>query len=188
LVASGSKLAMASFDKSIEGYGNTQSSDKDFASSVTKSHLLAVYGKIELAEQIGMEDGIEDLYGIAEKLVGKAQEQDPLFAKSAIARIVSRDENYIPRMTVDEAEYWEGVKQEFSSWKKLRGEDKEAEVNRLLRVASEFEAPDDLEAFNRIMVPEIKLLRQALKKGFDDDEDELGDDEGWGDSSDDPNS
>ena len=152
----------------------------EFACSVLKSRILALYGKMTLAEYLGDtaasksdEDKFyamsDDASENAEELAKLAKECDPLFANSVTRRMLDGEIDYTPKLRVDLAGHYEGIRKDFQSWNKLKGTDKEAEVNRLIVVLEEMKPAEDPEAFDRILEPELKLLKAAKKKGFDED-------------------
>lgn len=74
-------------------------------------------------------------------------------------------------MAVDSTIYYEQMKEQFQDWKKLRGEEKEVEVQRLLAMLDGMGQPEDLDVFNRIIGPERQQLEAALTTGFKKKED-----------------
>ncbi len=161
---------MQNFDLAIETYGKlTDGSGKDkFTCSVLKAHLLALYGKIQLAEDLGETDLAADAEEDAEQLFEKAAECDPEFDTSITARLFVGSEGFIPSLTIDSTTYYTGMKAQFQQWKALPLAEKEIEVNRLIEFIDAMTNPRDPEEFERLIGPEKKLLREALAKGFEE--------------------
>jgi len=172
-------LAAADY-KGISGRG-------EFDCAVRKSHILTLCGKIALAEYMaGAADnkGEKDKYNaiaddasnVAESLVAKVKECDPQFETSVTGRMLEGKSDYKPKLRVDMAGYYEDiVRDELQNWKNLQGTQKETEVNRLIKKLIGLKNGDDPAAFENILEPELRLLREAKKKGFEenseDDED-----------------
>jgi hypothetical protein len=69
-------------------------------------------------------------------------------------------------MAVDSTVYYNELKNEFKAWKTMRGDEKEAEVNRLLAMLDSMGQPQDQEVFDRMIGPERQQLEAALARGF----------------------
>lgn len=187
--------SLENYDLAIAEYENVSGSG-EFDCAVRKSQILALYGKIALAEFLGdtamSDEEIDKAYAIAdataekaEELIEKAKECDPLFAKSITVRLVGGEIDYTPKLRVDLAGYYEEIRKDFQSWNKLKGGDKETEVNRLLAVLQGMMPAEDMEAFEKVLGPELEQLKAAKKKGFDEDYDFGVDD--FGSAGADPN-
>lgn len=172
--------SLENYDLAIAEYENV-SGNGEFDCAVRKTQILALYGKIALAEYLGdtamSDEESEKAYAIADdtvekadELIEKAKECDPLFAKSITARLLDGEIDYTPKLRVDLASYYEEIRKDFQSWNKLKGSDKEAEVNRLLGVLQGMMPAEDMEAFEKVLGPELEQLKAAKKKGFSEDD------------------
>jgi hypothetical protein len=71
-------------------------------------------------------------------------------------------------MSVDLGAQYEELKRQFQPWKKLRGDDKKAEVERMLAMLDNMKPPLDPQEFDRIIGPERKAMEDQMAKGFDE--------------------
>ncbi|HEG44421.1 MAG TPA: hypothetical protein ENH94_10270 [Phycisphaerales bacterium] len=174
--------SMQNFDLAIETYAQLSDNSRNdkFTYSAIKGHLLALYGKMQLAEDIGETDLANSTKEQTTPLLEKAAECDPQFDTSITARLFNGSEGYIPALTIDSTTYYNGMKAMFQPWKALPLDQKEVAVNILIEMVDAMKNPRDPEEFNRIIGPEIKMLREALARGF---EEEIADSGGY-----DPNS
>jgi hypothetical protein len=167
--------AIENYDLADEYYSKfTKSSSKDaFTCSAIRSHLLTLYGKINMATSSGKNDQAQAAQTKADELLVKAAECDAEFATSMAARLFDEtaDYDYTPSLTIDSTTYYTDMKAQFEKWKALSDADKEQEINRLLDMLNAMTNPRDPEEFARIIGPEKKLLEDALKKGFEFEED-----------------
>lgn len=172
--------ALDCYDLAITEYENISGSG-EFDCSIRKTIILALYGKMAFAEFLGdtaLSDAESDkAYKIAdaatekaEKLIEETKACDPMFAMSITVRMIGGEIDYTPKLRVDLAGYYEDIRKDFQSWNKLKGVDKEAEVNRLLGVLQNMMPAEDPEAFNKVLGPEMEQLKAAKKKGFDEDD------------------
>lgn len=168
--AAAAEKTMENFDLAIETF--TQLTDisrtDEFTCSTIKGHLLAIYGKMQLAEHLGETTLAADAKEQSAQLLEKAAECDPQFDTSITARLFNGSEGYIPALTIDSTTYYNGMKAMFQPWKALPLAEKEVEVNRLIEMVDAMKNPRDREEFDRIIGPEIKMLREALAKGFEE--------------------
>ena len=161
---------MQNFDLAIETYTKlTDNSRKDkFTCAVLKAHLLALYGKIQLADDLGETDLAADVEEDAEELLEQAAECDPEFDTSTTARLFAGVEGFIPSLTIDSTTYYTEMKAQFQQWKTLPLAEKEIEANRLFEFISAMTNPRDPEEFERLIGPEKRLLEEALARGFEE--------------------
>ncbi len=150
-------LAIETYDR-VSGGG-------EFGCSVIKSALLAVHHRIGLADFTG-EMPSEELTAKLDELSEKAQNCDKEFMTSLTARILTGNLEYTPKLEVDSATYYTEMKPEFQGYKNLTGDQRKAEIERLLARLDELEpqAPDKLEEFNRILGPERQQLQAELTR------------------------
>ncbi|MCK4959152.1 MAG: hypothetical protein KAT00_07120 [Planctomycetes bacterium] len=171
------KKAMEQFNLAIDTYeqidgrsGLKSESDKDLA----KNHILALIGKMTLAEQIGQHDAADEARKKAEQLIEKAAEGDEAFLQTATARLFAGDTQYVPLMAVDNAIFFESIKAELEGWKRLPREEREAAVNILLEKVAELQAsPSNDDDFNRMIQSQRQNMEDALAKGFEEEEEEI---------------
>lgn len=156
------KAIIEAYDAAIAAYQS--GSDKDTMSN----HALALYGKMAFAERLGDFDTADAALDEADKLLEKIKQADPVFFTSVTSRILTGSKEFIPPMSVDLAAQYEELKKEFQPWKKLRGDEKKAEVEKMLAMLDNMKPPLDPQEFDRIIGPERKALEDQMAKGFDE--------------------
>lgn len=173
------KNAKDSFNLATDKYSKLQkrfaAGRDEFACDVLKNYILVLYGKMVVADYLAEQDVVDEASALADELMEKAQNCDPGFARSVTARLLTGSTDFVPSMTVDSTIYYNELKKEFQTWKAMRGEEKEAEVNRLLAMLDEMDQPQDQDVFNRIIGPERQQLEAALARGFKAAEEDYGD-------------
>jgi hypothetical protein len=165
--------AAENYDEAIKIYETLSKSSrrlgKEFECDVMKNYLLALHGRITLAEELGDDTKADELLAVMGELMTKADEFGAVFTKSATARILSGETFYIPTMSVDNTAFYEEFKKQFLGWSRLNSEEREAKVNELLVLAEQKKAEFADEEFDRIIDPEIQRLKDAIAKGFEDE-------------------
>jgi hypothetical protein len=160
------KLATDEYSKLQKRYGTGRD---EFACDVLKNYILALYGKMVVSEYLDEQDVVDEVLAQADELMEKALNCDPAFGRSITARLLSGSAEFVPSMAVDRTMYYTELKKEFQVWKAMRGEDKEAEVNRLLAMLNGMGEPEDMEGFERMIGPERQQLEAALARGFEEE-------------------
>jgi len=164
------KKAKDSFNLTTEEYSKLQkrfaAGRDDFACDVLKNYILALYGKMVVADYLAEQNVVDEALALADELMEKAQNCDTGFARSVTARLLTGSAEFVPSMVVDNTIYYNGLKKEFQAWKTMRGTEKEAEVNRLLAMLDSMGRPQDQDGFDRIIGPERQQLEAALARGF----------------------
>jgi hypothetical protein len=160
--------------KAIEGFGGAAEeylklAEKSRGSSgsacaMTKNAMLALHEKILIAEAIEEDDAAEEAMEAAEQLTEKIQECDPDFQLTALGQFTQGRTRYTPAMELDSETYYQGLQKQLQSWKKLTGDAKKAEAARLLAQLGEMTNPRDPETFDRIIGPEIALLKKEVSE------------------------
>jgi hypothetical protein len=162
--------AKESFDIAIGEYSKLQkrygTGRDEFACDVLKNYILTLYGKMVVSEYLDEQDVVDEVLAQADELMEKAQNCAPGFGRSVTARLLSGSAEFVPSMAIDSTMYYTELKKEFQAWKAMRGEDKEAEVNKLLAMLDGMGEPEDLEVFKRMIGPERQQLEAALARGF----------------------
>lgn len=173
--------AYESFDLAIEGFG-ALADGGEFACTALKSNILALYGKAELAAYLGgvaLTDRLrETSYLVSDKamedvgkLLPRVEECDPGFSKSITSRLLSGGVEFVPQMEVDLTSYYEDIRsRQFGDWAKLKGQEKVRRIEYLLVLIERMQPPKDPAAFGQIILPEKKLLEDALKAPFEEEE------------------
>ena len=163
------KLAFEKFDLALEKFAET-SADGDHGCSITKRHILTLYSKILLAEQLGEYEASDKAREQIEPLIEKARECDPDFSRTLVAKLIEGRTDYIPQLPVDNTEYYESIRQKIvaNRWQKLPEDQREPHVNNQLAelAALETEETFDRETYERILGPEKKGLIAAKEGGF----------------------
>ncbi len=100
-----SKKAMEEYDNAIKEYQDLQKSAgrgrDELACSLTKSHILALLGKINLAEQLAKYELIENAADELNELVDKAAQCDPDFEESVTFKLFNGETEIVPAMSVE---------------------------------------------------------------------------------------
>jgi archaellum component FlaC len=163
------KKAMEYYDLSVNTYSElhkrTARGKDEFACDVTKNYILALYGKITLAELLDEYDIVDETAAQAEELMEKAETCDPAFSVSITSRLFTGDLEYTPALAVDNSIYYAQLKKELESWKKLKGAERETEIRSLLNMLAQLPKASDPAEFERIIGPEKQQLETALAKG-----------------------
>ena len=72
-------------------------------------------------------------------------------------------------MPVDKTAYYDDLKARFQTWKRLRGQQAEAEVNRLLALHDQLLRDSDMDPeLAQVLAPIKQELEEALAKGFEE--------------------
>jgi predicted nucleic acid-binding Zn-ribbon protein len=145
--------ALTFFDQSVETYekaagmvsrlsGNLKPEDKsiiqDAKCSLLKSELLALYGKMQLADLTEAFDLANSTETAINELVQRGSELGVCFTQSETMRVVMNDGlNYLPSIPLNMEVFVEGKKQELSAWKRLPVSEQEPAVdNGILEIDS----------------------------------------------------
>jgi hypothetical protein len=152
------KAVIAAYDEAIAKYGESGSS-KD----VMASQALTLYGKMVFADGQGDTDMARTSKQAADEICNKLKQEDPMFAASLTAKIVSGSSEFIPPMSVDLTEQYDELRKQLGSWKSLRGDAAKAKVEELLAMLDNMKPPLDPQQFTS----ERAAMEAALKKGFD---------------------
>jgi hypothetical protein len=159
--------AMGDYDQAVAAYTSAGTSGKA-GKHIMSSQALALYGKMNFAEQLGDYDKAATALGEARALLEKILEADPKLRTSMTARLVSESMDYVPPMPVDYAARYEELKKQFQPWRRMSGDQKKAEVERLLAMLDDMPPPLDPGEFKRIIEPERQALQAQMTKGFDE--------------------
>jgi len=183
------RKAQTSFNQATDEYSKLQkrfaAGRDEFSCNVLKNYILTLYGKMVVADYLAEQDVVDEVLALADELIKKAENCDRAFSRSVTARLLAGSDEFVPSMAVDSSIYYnELLKKEFQAWKTLRGEEKEAEVNRLLAMLDSMGAPHDQEVFDRIIGPERQQLEAALARGFKEEAVAAVGEEGYGDYND----
>jgi hypothetical protein len=166
--------AAENYDEAIKIYDSLNKTSgrvgEEFACDVIKNYLLALHGRISLAENLGDSATADSLQTKVGELMEAAEKFGAVFSKSTTARILSGTTNYVPVLAVDNTAYYEEFRNQFQAWPRLKAAEREVEVNRLLALANEKKAELADEEFNKIIDPEIQRLQEAIAKGFEEEE------------------
>jgi hypothetical protein len=179
--------ALTIYDLAIAEYKDI-SGNNDFGCTARKSHILALYGKMALAEYMGntaISEAVSDENYLvaddaatkAEELIEQIKDCDPKFGMSITARMLGGEIDYTPNLQIDQAAHYEDLRKGFQAWNTFKGVEKEDEVNRLILVLENMKPAEDPEAFDRILEPELAQLKAAKKKGFDEDDEDTYDED-----------
>ncbi len=168
------KKAIEQFDLAIDTYEQTDGRSglgRESDNDLIKNHILALTGKMMLAERIGQHAAADDARKKSEKLIETATEGDEAFLQTATARLFAGDTQYVPLMAVDNAIFFDSIKAELGGWKRLPREERQAAVNILLEKVAELEAsPSNDDDFNRMIQSQKQTMEEALAGGFKEEE------------------
>lgn len=165
---------MDTYDQAIAGYISAGAAGAA-GKHIMSSQALALYGKMNFAERLGDYDKAAAALDEARALLEKILEADPKLRTSMTARLVSPSMDYVPPMPVNYTARYEELKKQFQPWRSLSGDEKKAEVERLLAMLDNRPPPLDPGEFNRIIGPERLALQTQMTKGFDEPEFDLSD-------------
>ncbi len=165
---------MDTYDQAIAGYIRAGAAG-EAGKHIMSNQALALYGKMNFAERLGDYDEADAALDEARALLEKILEADPKLRTSVTARLVSESMDYVPPMPVNYTARYEELKKQFQPWRRLSGDDKKAEVERLLAMLDNMPTPFDPGEFNRIIGPERQALADQMAKGFDEPEFDLSD-------------
>ncbi|RKY06379.1 MAG: hypothetical protein DRP66_08895, partial [Planctomycetota bacterium] len=156
---------MDTYDQAVDAY-NSAGASGEAGKHIMSSQALALYGKMNFAERLGDYDKADAALDESRALLEKILEADPMLRTSMTARLVSESMDYVPPMPVDYTARYEELKKQFQSWRRLSGDVKKAEVERLLAMLDDMPPPLDPAEFNRIIGPERQALQAQMAKGF----------------------
>ena len=175
LTDAGLELSQAGEESSkavIDAYNEAITAYKDIPGGSSRdtmsNHALALYGKMAFAERLGDYDTADAALDEVDKLLETISQADPVFFTSVTSKILTGSTEFIPPMSVDLAAQYEELKKQFQPWKKLRGDDKKAEVEKMLAMLDNMKSPLDPQEFDRIIGPERKAMEDQMAKGFDE--------------------
>ncbi len=172
-IADQGAIALDRFDQSAASYEQLASGasgrGKQFALDVARERLLALYGKRQLAERMNKAELVEAASAKAKEIMDPLIQQDPTFAQTVTAQLFTGLQGYTPQMAIDIDLYYEGVVRQFQNWRKLKGPDAEAEVNKLLASLEDMSKKESPALMDKLK-PEWDALKAAKDKGFAVDE------------------
>ncbi len=160
-------LARKAFDDALAASGQLRTGVKEAELAAIKGQMLSLKNKSRLADRLSDFDTAEKADAELEQLMQKAKEYGMLFNQSATAMLLTKGLDYIPTLPVDTAMILEGIKKEFTNWRRLRGPVQEEEVTKLLaRIAElklEYAGDDQIIPF---LDQEQKAMEEQKAKGF----------------------
>ncbi len=157
------------FEQSIEAYEKAVSQAGRMGANakcnLLKSKLLALYGKMQLADLTEEFDRANSAETAMDELIQKGTELGVCFTQSEIMRVIDNEGlDYLPLLPLDMGVLVEGKKQEFSAWKQLSVSEQEAAVE------SNLQQIDELVAQYGEKVQQLEPLKQemlaAKERGF----------------------
>ena len=167
------KTAFENYDLAVEKYDSV-SGDSEYNCYITKRHILSLYGKLMLAEQIGEYDISDKTAELIEPLVTEVQECDPDFSRTLVSKLIDGKTDFVPVLAIDNSEYYEGIRSQYQShgWPKLPLDQREEAVRQLMANLEKLEQEEtfDREAYENILGSEKQRLVAALEKGFEEED------------------
>ncbi|MBE0536237.1 MAG: hypothetical protein IH624_11265 [Phycisphaerae bacterium] len=157
------KAVLDAYDSAAADYAAGDSGKNTMA-----NHVLALYGKALFANRVGEYDASDAAIDAADEVLAKIKQVDPVFFTSVTAQLLNPSGEFIPPMSVDLAAQYEELKRHFQAWKQMRGDEKKAEVERLLAELNTMKPPLDPQEFERIIGPERQALEAQMARGFDE--------------------
>jgi crotonobetainyl-CoA:carnitine CoA-transferase CaiB-like acyl-CoA transferase len=165
--------ALDRFDQCVVSYEQLASGasgrGKEFALDVARERLLALYGKRQLASRLNQTDVAEATLAKAKEIMDPLIQQDPTFAQTVTAQLFTGLQGYKPQMAIDIDLYYEGILKQFQNWRKLKGPEAQAEVDKLLASLDDMSKKESPALMEKLK-PEWDALKAAKEKGFTVDE------------------
>ncbi len=155
------------YDQAIAAYISAGAAG-EAGKHIMSSQALALYGKMNFAERLGDYDKADAALDEARALLEKILAADPRLRTSMTARLVSESMDFVPPMPVNYTARYEELKKRFQPWRRLSGDEKKAEVERLLAMLDNMPPPLDPDEFKRIIEPERQALQAQMAKGFEE--------------------
>lgn len=160
-------LARKAFDDALAASSQLRTGSKEAELAAIKGQMLTLKNKSKLADRLGDFDTAEKADAELEQLMQKAKEYGMMFNQSATAMLLTKGLDYIPTLPVDTAMILEGIKKEFTNWRRLRGPAQEEEVTKLLAritdLKSEYAGDDQIIPY---LDQEQKDMEEQKAKGF----------------------
>ena len=164
------KKAFDYFDRSIETYEKAveqaERMGDDPKCSLLKSKLLALYGKMQLADLTGEFDLADSTETAMDNLIQRGTELGTCFTQSETMRVVTNEGlNYLPSLPLNMEVFIEGKKQEFSAWKRLPVSEQEPAVDTSIQQIDELIAKYGQDAAQQLEPLKQEMLA-AKERGF----------------------
>lgn len=159
-------LFAKAFENYEEAYGMSEGMEKDAQCSIIKSHVLAVSHKMRLADALGDFDLANQTETAMNELMKKGTELGTCFTQSEAVKVIQNDGlNYTPDLPLNLDVLAEGLKQQFSEWKRLPIAEQEAAVNSDLEEIDKYIAQ-----YGQDLATHLEPLKQemisAKERGF----------------------
>ena len=162
------KKAFESFDQSIEIYEKAISQagrmGADARCSLLKSKLLALYGKMQLADLTGEFTLADSTETAMNDLIQTGTELGTCFTQSETMRVVTNEGlDYLPSLPLNMDVFIDGKKQELSEWKQLPVSEQEPVVDNNLQQIDELVAQHGQDVAQELEPLKLEML--AAKEG-----------------------
>ena len=162
------KKAFESFDQSIEIYEKAISQagrmGADARCSLLKSKLLALYGKMQLADLTGEFTLADSTETAMDDLIQTGTELGTCFTQSETMRVVTNEGlDYLPSLPLNMDVFIDGKKQELSEWKQLPVSEQEPVVDNNLQQIDELVAQHGQDVAQELEPLKLEML--AAKEG-----------------------
>jgi len=177
------KKAFTFFDQSIETYETAVSRagriGTDAKCSLLKSELLALHGKMQLADLV-VESNTANLAETAmDELIQRGSELGVCFTQSETMRVITNEGlNYLPSLPLNMEVFIDGKKQELSAWNRLPVNEQEPVVESNIQQIDELIAQYGDEVAQQLEPLKQEMLA-AKERGFKEPEPQG--DSGFGD-------
>lgn len=166
------KTAFENYDLAVEKYSSV-SGDSGYTCAVSKRHIIALCGKLNLAEWLGEYEVSDKAAEAIETLSEKIEACDPDFSRSLTAKLLDGKSDFVPVLQIDNTEYYEGIRAKYQSdgWPKLAVDQREEAVRALLANLEKIEQEEtfDRQAYESVLGQEKQRLVAALEKGFEEE-------------------
>ena len=164
------KKALDYFDQSVVAYEKAvlraNRMGEDAKCSLLKSELLALYGKMQLADLTGEFDLATSTETAMDDLIQRGTELGVCFTQSETMRVIENEGlNYLPALPLNMDVFIEGKKQELSAWKQLPVSEQEPVVDINIQQIDEL-----ITQYGQNIAQQLEPLKQemlaAKERGF----------------------
>ncbi len=157
-------LMTARLSRNLEQEGKSKIQEAEC--SLLKSKLLALYGKMQLADLTGEFDIANSTETAMDDLIQRGSELGVCFTQSETMRVITNEGlNYLPSLPLNMEVFIEGKKQELSAWKRLPVSEQEPVVESNIQEIDRLVAQYGQDAAQQLEPLKQEMLA-AQERGF----------------------